>query len=77
MSRYAVKVNAAGSWANLVSCPPERLEAVKAACEQLASACDHGLAFKVIDCKTEQVTEMYNSRPRAGEPYGWHIPKKT
>ena len=76
MSRYAIKVNAAGSWANLVSCPPDRIDAVMEACHQLAVACDHGIAFKVIDCKTEQVTAYYNSRPRTNEPHGWHKPTR-
>ena len=76
MSRYAVKVNVSGSWANLCSCPEYRLEAVKVACEQLAFALDHGIVFKVIDCKTEQVVALYNNRPRAGEPFGWHTPKR-
>lgn len=76
MSRYAIKVNASGSWANLVSCPPDRLDAVKAACEQLASACDHGLAFKILDCQTEQVVAHYNNRPRTGEPHGWYRPQR-
>ena len=76
MSRYAVKVNAAGSWANLVSCPPDRLDAVMEACHQLASLLDHGIAFKVIDCQTERVIALYNNRPRASEPHGWHQPTR-
>lgn len=75
MSRYQIKVNVSGSWANLCSCPPEKLDAVKAACEQLASALDHGIAFKVLDCQSEAVVAQYNNRPRAGEPNGWHVPK--
>lgn len=74
MSRYDIKVNTRGSWGNLVSCPPERLDAVKAACESLAFALDHGIAFKVIDCKTEQVVALFNNKPRAGQPHGWHVP---
>lgn len=75
MSRYTIKVNVSGSWANLCSSPPERLEAVKVACEQLAFALDHGIVFKVIDCKSDQVVALYNNRPKPGEPHGWHAPK--
>lgn len=75
MSRYAIKVNVSGSWANLCSSPADRLEAVKVACEQLAFALDHGIVFKVIDCNTDQVAALYNNRPKAGEPHGWHAPK--
>lgn len=74
MSRYQIKVNVSGSWANLCSSPPDRLEAVKAACEQLAFALDHGIVFKIIDCQTEQVVALYNNRPRPSEPHGWHQP---
>lgn len=75
MSRYQIKVNVSGSWANLCSCPPEKLDAVKAACEQLAFALDHGIVFKVIDCASETVAALYNKRPRTGEPHGWHVPQ--
>lgn len=75
MSRYQVKVNVSGSWANLCSCPPDKLDAVKAACEQLAFALDHGIVFKVLDCQTDAVAAQFNNRPRVGEPHGWHVPK--
>lgn len=76
MSRYQIKVNASGSWANLCSSPADRLDAVKAACEQLAFALDHGIVFKIIDCQTDQAIALYNNRPRAGQPHGWHVPFK-
>lgn len=75
MSRYTIKVNTAGSWANLCSCAPDRLEVVQYACESLAIALDHGIAFKVLDCASDTVVSLYNSRPRAGEPHGWHAPR--
>lgn len=74
MSRYLIKVNVSGSWANLCSCPPEKLDAVKAACEQIACVLDHGIVFKVIDCQSETVVGQYNNRPRTGEPHGWYVP---
>lgn len=76
MSRYQVKVNTAGSWANLLSCPPEKLDAVMDACHQLARLLDHGIAFKVLDCTTEKLVAAYNSRPRSNEPHGWHQPTR-
>lgn len=76
MSRYSIKVNVSGSWANLCTSPPDRLEAVKVACEQLAFALDHGIVFKVIDCASESVVALYNNRPKAGEPHGWHAPRQ-
>lgn len=74
MSRYVIHLNAAGSWARLCSCPPERLDAVKAACEQLAAALDHGIRFKVIDCASEATVARFDSRPGPGKPHGWHTP---
>ena len=74
MTRYQIKVNTAGSWANLCSCPPEKLDAVKAACEELAFFLDHGIAFKVIDAASGRTAFMFNNRPKPGEPHGWHIP---
>lgn len=74
MSRYQIKVNVSGSWANLCNSPPEKLEAVKTACEQLAFVLDHGIVFKVIDCQTDTVAFQYNNRPRGIEPRGWYVP---
>lgn len=74
MSRYQIKVNVSGAWANLCSCPPEKLDAVKDACERLAFALDHGIVFKVIDCQTEAVALQFNNKPRPGEPAGWYVP---
>jgi len=76
MIRYQIKVNVSGSWANLCSCPAQRLEAVREACERLAFALDHGIIFKVIDCASNTVSVLYNSRPKAGEPHGWHAPRQ-
>lgn len=74
MPRYQIKVNVSGSWANLCSCPPDRLDAVKAACEQLAFALDHGIVFRVIAFQTEAVVLQFNNKPRRGEPHGWYVP---
>jgi hypothetical protein len=48
MSRLQIKVNVAGSWANLVSVEPAQLANAKAACVQLADAHGGPIAFKVI-----------------------------
>lgn len=76
MTRYQIKVNTAGSWANLCSCPPEKLDAAKAACEQLAGVLDHGIAFKVVDAASGTTVWAFNNRPRPGEPRGRNIPNK-
>ncbi len=75
MPRYEIKVNTRGSWANLVSCPPDKLDAVKDACAQLAFYLDHGIAFKVIDAASGNVVAHFNNKPRAGEPHGWYQPQ--
>ena len=74
MSRLQIKVNVAGSWANLCSCPVGRLGDVQDACEMLARALDHGIVFKAIDCQSEAVAFQFNNRPKAGEPHGWYVP---
>ena len=74
MSRYVITLNVAGSWARLCSCPPERLDAVKAACEQLAAAIDHDIRFKVTDCRLERTVARFDSRPAPGKPHGWYTP---
>jgi hypothetical protein len=74
MSRYQIKVNVSGSWANLCNFPPEKLDAVTAACALLACALDHGIVFKVIDAQTESTVLQYNNRPKTGEPNGWYVP---
>ena len=71
MPRYQIKVNVSGSWANLCSCPPDRLDAVKAACETLAAALDHGVAFEV---SSRMLVAIFNSRRRGGQPHGWYAP---
>lgn len=77
MKPLQIKVNTAGSWANLVSFAPTRLGEVKAACEQLAAHHLGPIAFKVIDGDTSQTLEQFNSIPRAGEPHGWYAQRRT
>lgn len=67
MPRYQIKVNTAGSWANLVSCPRDRLDAVKAACEALAAVCNHGIAFKAVDAASGDIVARFNNKP-----HGWY-----
>ncbi len=71
MSRYTVKVNCSGSWANLIHCDANRLPGVKAACEDLAKAHGGSISFKVIDAAGDTVA-FYNSQPRQREPHGWY-----
>lgn len=74
MSRYTVKVNVSGSWANMVNCPEHKLDDVKEACQRLAEICGHGIAFKIIDNWERVDAFMFNSKPRSGEPHGWYRP---
>ena len=70
MARLYVKINTAGSWGNLVSCDPARLEFVKVACESLAIASGGHVSFKVVDADGTTL-EHYNHTPRPGQPCGW------
>ena len=65
MNPIQIKINVAGSWANLVRCAPVRLGEVKAACEALVKALDG-----------DTVIEQFSSQPRQGEPHGWYSPKQ-
>lgn len=74
MNPIQIKINVAGSWANLVRCAPVRLGEVKAACEALATAHLGPVSFKALDGDT--VIEQFSSQPRQGEPHGWYSPKQ-
>ncbi len=76
MSRLYIKVNTAGSWANLVSCEPGRIEYVKSACESLAVAGGGHMKFKICDADG-MLIEQYNHIPEPGRPFGWHRPQAS
>lgn len=74
-SKVHFKVNASGSWANLMTVDAERLKEAKKACEALA--CLHkssGLRFRAID-DAGGVIEQYGQCGSAGM-YAWHEPKR-
>lgn len=69
-----IKVNCSGSWANLIPCVGvSRLESAKAACEALALASLGDISFHIV--RDGEIVELFNKKPRPGEPHGWHAPK--
>lgn len=70
-SRVTFKVNAAGSWATLVTCDADRIDEVKKACETIARA--GRVKFKYVDAEGG-VLEDYGYDRRNGT-YRWHEPK--
>ncbi len=74
MARLYTKVKIYGSWANIVVCDEERIEAVKAACEALAAESLVSMAFKVVDGLGN--ARQYACIPALGAPHdGWHTPR--
>ena len=73
-SRVSFKVNAAGSWANLVTCDPDRIGAVKAACEVIANS-GTGAKFKMLDASGGEI-ETYCYNRRSGRVH-WHAPGRV
>lgn len=67
------KVNVSGSWAHLLVCPVDRLDAVKAACETLAATHRGSIKFKYVD-EAGGTIEAY-SRTRFGACQ-WHEPMR-
>ena len=70
-TRVLFKVNAAGSWASLVSCDGHRVDEVKAACAIIAKA--GNVKFKYVDAEGGTI-EDYG--PVGYGLYGWHAPKR-
>jgi hypothetical protein len=75
MKPLAIKVNASGSWANLLTCPPARLAEVQEACLVLARHHLGSVSFKALDGDTGAVVLQLISPPKPGQPFGWHAPK--
>ena len=71
-SRVLLKVNTAGSWANVVSYAFARNDEVKAACEVLASASGRSIRFKFLDAEGG-VIELYGPTKPSGRVC-WHAP---
>lgn len=72
-SRVTFKVNVSGSWANLVTCDTDKIDAVKAACETIAKA-GNGAKFKILDAAGGEI-ESYGWDRRNGCT-GWHAPTR-
>ena len=71
-SRVAFKVNASGSWANLVTVSTERYDEVKKACEVIAVAGGKRIRFKALDAEGGTLEEYSYD----GGAYRWHEPKR-
>ncbi len=71
-SRVQIKVNTAGSWANVVSCSVAHYAEVKVALEVLAKAQGRNVRFKILDAEGG-VIELYGpTKPRGC--VCWHAP---
>lgn len=71
-SKVLFKVNTSGSWANLCTCPVERIEEVKKACEVIARG-SH-IRFKYLDAEGG-IIEQYSYLQNGVYGYRWHEPK--
>lgn len=71
-SRVLLKINTAGSWANVVSFDVARLDEVKAACVVLANAQGRSVRFKILDAEGG-VIEQYGPVKPHGH-VSWHEP---
>lgn len=67
------KVNVSGSWANLVYCPADRFNDVKAACEALARAVGGSVRFKAVDADGGVIEQYAPTKPNGKTC--WHEPK--
>jgi hypothetical protein len=67
-SKVTFKVNAAGSWANLVTCDAVRIDEVKKACEVIAKG--SRIKFKYVDADGG-TCEVYGWN---GAATCWHEP---
>lgn len=72
-SKVTFKVNASGSWANLVTCDVERIDEVKKACEVLAKG--SRIKFKYVDSDGGTI-EIYDYVQNGRHGYYWHEPKR-
>lgn len=72
-SRIQIKVNTAGSWANLIHCDATRFAAAKAACAGLAEAHLGLIRFKALD-EAGDVIEQYDDYVRGSGPR-WYKPE--
>lgn len=71
-SRILIKVNVSGSWANLVNCPADRFEDVKAHCEALAKAHRGCIRFKALDADGGVIEQYAPTKPNGHTC--WHAP---
>lgn len=70
--RVQLKINTAGSWANVVSYDVKHNDEVKAACEVLAKAQGRNVRFKILDAEGGTI-ELYGPTKPSGITC-WHEP---
>jgi hypothetical protein len=71
-SRVLLKVNTAGSWANVVSYDVARYDEVKAAAEVLAKANGRSIRFKILDADGGVIEQYGPTKPNG--LICWHEP---
>lgn len=71
-SRVQLKINTAGSWANVISYDVKHYDVVKAACEVLAKAQGRNVHFKIVDAEGGTI-ELYGPTKPSGIVC-WHAP---
>lgn len=75
-SKVQFKMNAAGSWQNLVKCNADHIEEVKAACLSIAKAAGGSrLKFKYVDAEGGAIEEC-SWLTNGIHAYGWHEPRR-
>lgn len=69
-----LKVNAAGSWANVLDLKTDDYERVKAACETLENCAEGRLRFKLLDADGGLLEVL--DYDRASGRIHWHTPRR-
>lgn len=72
-SKVTFKVNAAGSWAKLVTVDISRIDEVKAACAVIGNGT--GVRFKYVDAEGGTI-EQFGYVQTGTHGYCWHEPKR-
>ncbi len=74
-SRVHLKVNASGSWANVMTLNVDDYDRVKTACLTLAECAKTNLKFKLVD--DAGGTLEYLEYDRSAYEYRWHSPRRA
>jgi hypothetical protein len=74
--RAQLKVNAAGSWANVLTCKTDDYDRVKTACLVLAECATTPLKFKLLDAEGGTLEVLECSRD-TNYQYAWREPHRA